>query len=482
MVAVELPGAADEAAAEGLDFGAGPVHFIGVGGSGMSGIARIMLAQGVAVTGSDAKDSRRLTALRAVGADIAVGHEAGNVGRPVAVVASTIIKEDNPEMIRARELGVPVLHRSVALAKVMAGHRGVAVAGTHGKTTTTSMLTVALQNCDAEPSFAIGGELHETGAYAHLGAGDVFVTEADESDGSMLRLGAEVGIITNVEPDHLNFWGDYESLIEAFEEFVVDIGSRDGFVVACIDDPDTRRVIEAGRAAGVDVRTYGFSDEADYHVEVLNRSGVGWTFTVVDRGVRSPQITLQVPGAHNVLNATAAFAAAVGLGFTAVDVVHGLEQFSGTRRRFDFRGEADGIRVFDDFAHHPTEVGATLRAARDVAGDGRIVIAFQAHHYYRTALFVKEFGDNLGLADEVVVLEVFAPGEEPIPGASGIAMADNVPLPAEQVLFEPSSAAVPQHLVDRAQPGDIIMTIGQGDVALMAPAVLDLLQLRQDAR
>ncbi len=463
-------------------FGSGPVHFIGVGGSGMSGIARILLDEGVRVTGSDAKDSRRLAALRALGATIHIGHSAQNLGEPVAVITSTAIKADNPELIRAQELQIPVLHRSEALAQVMADDRAVAVSGTHGKTTTTSMLTVALQNCGAEPSFAIGGELHETGAYAHRGSGDVFVTEADESDGSFLRLGAIAGIITNVEPDHLNYWTDFETLIEAFEQFVLDIGTRGGFVVACLDDEVTRRVIDTGRAAGVDVRTYGFDELADYHVVVHDRSGSGWTFDVAIRGVRTPRITLKVPGAHNVLNATAALATAMGLGFSDADAASGLEQFTGTRRRFEFRGEADGIRVFDDFAHHPTEVAATLRAARDVAGEGRVVIAFQAHHYYRTAMFVKEFGEAMGLADEVVVLEVFAPGEEPIPGASGQTMAAEIPLPAEQVLFEPSSPAVPQHLVDRARPGDIIMTVGQGDVSLMAPAVLDLLQVRQDSR
>lgn len=463
-------------------FGAGPVHFIGIGGSGMSGIAHILLAEGVAVTGSDAKDSRRLTALRAVGAEIHVGHDSRNLGAPVAVVASTAITGDNPELQRAEALGIPVLHRSEALARIMASDRAVAVAGTHGKTTTTSMLTVALQHCGAEPSFAIGGELHETGAYAHRGTGDVFVTEADESDGSFLRLGASVGIVTNVEPDHLNYWSDFDELIGAFEQFVFDIGARGGFVVMCLDDPITAAIVDKAKAAGVDVRTYGFAEEADYHIQVHERVGSGWSFDVAVHGTRSPRITLKVPGAHNVLNATAALTAAIGLGYSAADAARGLESFTGTRRRFDFRGEADGIRVYDDFAHHPTEVEATLRAAREVAGSGRVVIAFQAHHYYRTAMFVKEFGTAMGLADEVVVLEVFAPGEDPIPGASGQTMADNVPLDQEQVLFEPSSAAVPQALVDRAVPGDIIMTIGQGDVSLMAPAILDLLQVRQESR
>lgn len=224
-----------------VELGAGPVHFIGIGGSGMSGIARILLSEGVAVSGSDAKDSRRLTALRALGATIAIGHDAANVADARVIVSSTAIKDDNPEIVRAKELGLPILHRSQALAKVMEGSRVVGVTGTHGKTTTTSMLTVALQNCGAEPSFAIGGELHETGAYAHRGSGDVFVTEADESDGSFLRFGSTAGIITNIEPDHLNYWHDFESLIQAFEQFVLDIGSRGGFVVACIDDEVTRR-------------------------------------------------------------------------------------------------------------------------------------------------------------------------------------------------------------------------------------------------
>jgi UDP-N-acetylmuramate--alanine ligase len=250
----------------------------------------------------------------------------------------------------------------------------------------------------------------------------------------------------------------------------------------CIDDPLAAKIADRARANGVDVRTYGFDDDADYHIQVRDRRGSGWTFDVAVHGTRTPHITLKVPGAHNVLNATAALTAAIGLGYSPADAARGLESFAGTRRRFDYRGEADGIRVYDDFAHHPTEVEATLRAAREVAEDGRVIIAFQAHHYYRTAMFVKEFGEAMGLADDVVVLEVFAPGEEPIPGASGQTMADNVPLPADHVVFEPSSAAVPQLLVDRAAPGDIIMTIGQGDVSLMAPAILDLLQVRQEAR
>lgn len=461
---------------------AGPVHCIGIGGCGMSGLARIMLADGLRVTGSDTKDSPRLAALKALGATLYVGHAPDRLGEPRTVVYSTAIPADNPELRLARARGIPVLHRADALAKLMAGDRGVAVAGTHGKTTTSAMLAVALRHCGADPSFAIGGELLATRTNAHRGSDDLFVSEADESDGAFLRLGAVAGIITNIEPDHLNYWGNFEALIAAFEQFALDIGTRQGFIVACLDDVITARVIAKVRASGVKVHTYGFSREANFHIDAHRPGGAGWTFRVLGYGRHLPRITLQVPGAHNALNATAALATAVVLGYSPADISAGLGHYSGTRRRCDFQGEADAIRVYDDFAHHPTELAACLRAARELAGRGRLVIAFQAHHYYRTAMFIKEFGAALGLADEVVVLEVFAPREEPIPGANGREMADRVPLPAHQILFEPDAAAVPRHLVDRSKPGDLIMTIGQGDVATMTPTILSLLRGRSESR
>lgn len=455
------------------------VHILGIGGAGMSALARLLLARGVAVSGSDAKDSRRLEALRALGAQCHVGHDPANVPDVGAVIVSTAITESNVELIAARERGIPVLHRSVALALTMTGTRVFAVAGTHGKTTTTSMLTVILQACDADPSFAIGSELNETGSNAHLGTGEVFVVEADESDGSFLRLDSEVGIITNVEPDHLNYWGTAEAMEQGFVDFATGIRDRGGFVVVCADDPGAASITERSRSLGVDVRTYGIEAAADYAVTIDTLRGDSSDFTVSGAGLQVAA-HVGVGGLHNVLNASAAMIAASGAGFNPADIVHGVGQFRGTRRRFEYRGEVHDVRVFDDYAHHPTEIAATLRAARAVVGAGRIRVAFQAHHYYRTAMYLQEFGAALGLADFVVVLEVFAPGEEPIPGASGQGMAEAVPLPADQVVFEPSWSAVAEHLAAGAEPGDIIMTLGAGDIHLLIPEVLDLLSVRFD--
>jgi UDP-N-acetylmuramate--alanine ligase len=456
----------------------GHIHIVGVGGAGMSGIARILAARGVTVSGSDARESRRLVALRALGIDARVGHSAENVVGADAVVVSTAIKANNPEVLAAEARGIPVVPRAEALAAVMAGSRGVAVAGTHGKTTTTSMLTIALQQCDADPSYAIGSELNESGANAHQGSGDLFVVEADESDGSFLALPAVAGIVTNVEPDHLDHWGTTEAVEAAFADFVQGIGDRGGFVVVCADDPGAARLARNAARAGTDVRTYGTDPAADYTIGDLAVTGDGSSATVSAAGSEVARLRLRVPGEHNVRNATAALVTALGLGFDAAEVADGLAQFTGTRRRFDLKGEVAGIRVIDDYAHHPTEIAATLRAARQVVGEGHLVVAFQAHHYYRTAMFVREFGEALGLADEVVVLEVYAPGEEPIPGASGLSMARHVPLPPDKVVFEPSWSAVAGHLAERAHPGDIVLTLGAGDIVLLGPEVLDLLARR----
>ncbi len=374
----------------------GRVHIVGIGGAGMSGIARIMVAQGVQVSGSDAKDSRRLQALRAVGVDARVGHDAALVADIDTLVVSTAIPESNVERAAARDSGIRELSRAEALAAVMAGSRGVAVSGTHGKTTTTSMLTVALQHCGVDPSFAIGSELNESGSNAHLGTGEVFVVEADESDGAFLHLAPVAAIVTNVEADHLDHWGTYEAIEQGFLEFATGIRDRDGFVVVCVDDLGGARLALRAREAGVDVRTYGESVEADYRLSDARLTDTGWAFDTVHNGVRLGEIELKVPGKHNALNAQAAFVTGLGLDYPASDLRAGLESFSGTRRRFDFKGQVGQIRVFDDYAHHPTEIEATLRAARDVVGGGRLVVAFQAHHYYRTAMFVEEFGAALG--------------------------------------------------------------------------------------
>jgi len=460
----------------------GRVHVIGIGGAGMSGIARILLARGIAVSGSDAKDSRRLQALKPLGGIVFVGHDASNLmiseSLPTAVVVSTAIGKDNPEVVKAIELGIPVVSRAVALAELLQGSTAISVAGTHGKTTTTSMVTVILQNAGKDPSFVIGSEMNESGSNAHLGSGDLFVVEADESDGTFLVLPTTLGIVTNVEADHLNYWGSYEAIEQAFVDFMVGTINHDGVTVACGDDSGAKVVTQRARKLGAKVITYGQSDENDAVLKLLPSGSVGSEFTIAYQGQTHGPIKLLVPGVHNALNATAAFVVALTQGCTSQQAVEGLQSFTGTHRRFEFRGEVSGVRVFDDYAHHPTEIDAVLRAARTVVGQGRVLAAFQAHHYYRTALFSKEFGQALGLADYVVVLEVFAPGEEPIPGASGSTMANNVPLPPEQVVFEPSWSKVPQQLVENARPGDIILTLGAGDIGMMCPEILTLLETK----
>ena len=459
----------------------GRTHIVGVGGAGMSGIARILAARGVQVSGCDAKDSRRLAALRAVGVSANVGHDQTHLDGIDTLIVSTAIPQSHVERVGANEQGIPILSRAQALASIMHGFTGIAITGTHGKTTTTSMFTVALQHCGVDPSFAIGSELNESGANAHLGSGDIFVVEADESDGAFLYLEPKIAIVTNVEPDHLDHWGTFDAIENAFVEFAQGVGSRGGFVVVCADDPGAMRMAQRAISLGVEVRTYGESDDADYRMIDACANDMGWEFDTVHDGVRQGLIHLQVPGIHNALNAQAVLVAMLGLGYPATQIRVGLEAFSGTRRRFDFKGNIGGVRVYDDYAHHPTEISATLTAAREVVGEGKLIVAFQAHHYYRTAMFTKEFGEALGLADNVVVLEVFAPGEQPIPGASGQTMASNVPLDPDQVIFEPSWSAVAGHLVAGAQSGDIVMTLGAGDIGLIAAEVVELLRDQQDS-
>ncbi len=472
------------------DFGAevpaasdlGRVHFLGIGGAGMSGIARILLARGLPVSGSDAKDSRGLAALRAQGAQVFVGHDAAQVRGADTVVVSSAVRESNPELAEARRSGLRILHRSQALAAVMAGRRAVAVAGTHGKTTTTGMVTVALQHCSADPSFAIGGELTESGANAHDGSGDVFVAEADESDGSFLLYHPLVAVITNVEPDHLDHYGTAEAVEAAFDSFC-DRVLPGGVVVACTDDPGARRVAGRARARrsgdGVRVLGYGWEPGADVRLSVAGgpaeQSVQQPSYLLTGADGEQVRLQLRVPGRHNALNAAAAWAATTALGFDPRLVAEGLAGFGGTRRRFEARGEAGGVRVVDDYAHHPTEVAAVLRAARDVVAGGRLLVVFQPHLFSRTRIFAADFGAALGLADEVVVMDVYAAREDPEPGVSGGLVAAAVPLPPDRVAFVPSWSAVAAEVAGRARPGDLVLTVGAGDVTMLGAEILALL-------
>ncbi|WP_092532112.1 UDP-N-acetylmuramate--L-alanine ligase [Amycolatopsis arida] len=457
-------------------------HLIGIGGAGMSGIARILLARGARVSGSDAKDSRAVLTLRAQGAEIGVGQRPENLdafsGGPSAVVVSTAIKESNPELRAARERGVPVLHRAEALAALMAGHRVACVAGTHGKTSTTSMLTVALQRCRLDPSFAIGGDLNESGANAHHGDGGVFVAEADESDGSFLSYTPSVAVVTNVEPDHLDHHGTAEAYTAVFDEFVGRIAPG-GVLIACADDHGADRLADRAAAAGVRVRRYGRGVTGPDDARVLEYTPTedGGTVHVSVQGEKLA-VRVAVPGEHMALNAVAALLAGMELGAPAECLAEGLAAFGGVRRRFEFKGRSGDVRVYDDYAHHPTEVAAQLRAARHAAGSGRLVVVFQPHLYSRTKAFAAEFAAALSLADEVVVLDVYGAREEPEPGVSGALVARRIEaVPAH---YEPAFDRAAVLAADLVRSGDLLITMGAGDVTQLGPEIVAELDRRAE--
>ncbi|MFJ6003141.1 UDP-N-acetylmuramate--L-alanine ligase [Arthrobacter sp. NPDC092385] len=440
-----------------------PVHFIGLGGAGMSAVARVLLGQGLRVSGSDAADSRGLRALAALGADVHVGHASGAVPAAGTVVVSSAIRATNPELVEARRRGLPVLHRSQALAAAMNGRQAIAVAGTHGKTTTTAMITVLLRQAGLNPSFAIGGDVAALGVNAEWTGGDVFVAEADESDGSFLNYTPRIAVVTNAEADHLDHYGTADAVHEAFRQFAQRV-PEDGLLVACGDDPGA-----AALATGVPeprrVRTYGYTGTAD--IRISDTRAVGSTTNsvlsfAVDGLDAQQELQLSVPGRHNILNAAAAFAVALELGVDPAVAATGLSLFSGAARRFEARGEGDGVRVFDDYAHHPTEVRAALTAARTVAGEHRVHVLFQPHLFSRTREFAGGFADALSLADTATVLPVYAAREDPVDDVGGWTITDLMPGSGAAYVEDPSEAL--RLVSGHARAGDIILTIGAGDV------------------
>jgi UDP-N-acetylmuramate--alanine ligase len=458
----------------------GRVHFTGIGGAGMSGIARILLARGIAVSGSDAARSELLAELSALGADIHLGHSAANIADADTLVVSTAIRPDNPELAEARRRGVRVMHRATALASAMLGRRGIAVAGTHGKTTTTSMLTTILRGCGADPSYVIGGILAETGLGAADGSGAEFIAEADESDGSFLLLSPHAAVVTCIEADHLDNYHSLAEIEATFLAFARRIGAG-GLLVTCADDPGASALADAAAGLPVRARTYGTAPGADYRVSGVLPDGMATVATVTPgprAAVRAPAgfpVRIRVPGRHNALNAAAALATAVELGYPADQVISGLAAYRGARRRMELKGEADGVRVLDSYAHHPTELAADLAAARDVAAGGRVIAVFQPHLYSRTRIFAAEFAAALGLADEALVLDVYAAREDPEPGVTGNLIAAAVPGGAR---YLPDAAEVPAAVAGLAKPGDLVLTMGAGDVTALGPLILAALTAR----
>ncbi|WP_404383430.1 UDP-N-acetylmuramate--L-alanine ligase [Knoellia locipacati] len=459
----------------------GRVHFIAIGGAGMSAVARIMLARGVDVSGSDAKDSAVLQSLRALGAHVVVGHDAANVRDVDTVVISSAIPESNVELTAAREAGCLVLHRSQGLAATMQDSRPAAVAGANGKTTTTSMLTVALQGAGLDPSFASGGELTGQGTNAAWADGDVFVVEADESDGSFLVYRPEVAIVTNVQPDHLDFYGTFDEVEKAYAEFAASLRPG-GLLVACADDAGSARLAARVAASGTRVVTYGFDAAADLRLSEhhTDAEGIGTTTTFALRGGSRETLHLATPGAHNALNAAAAYLAATeGFGADPVRVLDGLAGFDGARRRFEVRGEVRGVTVVDDYAHNPGKVAAVVSTAAEIARrrGGRLHVAFQPHLYSRTRDFADGFANGLAPADTVVLLDVYGAREQPMEGITSEVIA--APLRElsgkRDVTVGGTFESIALRLAEVATDGDLVLTVGAGDVTELATHVLSAL-------
>ena len=451
---------------------ASTIHFVGIGGGGMSGIARILLALGADVSGSDVKDSSVLDGLRTLGARIAIGHSEGNVPQRGVLVVSSAIAEGNPELIAARARGLVVLLRAQALAIIMSQKRAIAIAGTHGKTTTTSMATVALQRCGADPSFAIGAAVTNSGTNAHHGSGDIFVAEADESDGSFLAYQPFGAVITNIELDHVDNFHSLAEMDELFAQFIDSIQSG-GFLVACIDDSGVNRALSKIKRTDLSVITYGESSSADLKIDRISLTQTGSISRVTWKGRVLGELNLKVPGRHNVANAAATLATALHLGFPIDQLFAGLQSFTGARRRFEIKGEVNGVTVVDDYGHHPTEIRVTLEAARNFAGNGRILVIFQPHRFSRTEKFAAEFAHELSQADHVFLLEIYAASEKPIPGTTSLSISKL--MKSEKVTYEPSMPVVIEQVVKMAQHGDLIMTLGAGDVSALGPLIVDVL-------
>ena len=455
----------------------GRIHLIGIGGVGMSGLARLLLTRGIEVSGSELKDWPALAGLRALGGTIHMRHEPANLDGVDTVVYSTAIPSDHLELVEARARGLRVLHRSEALAAAMAGRRTIAVAGTHGKTTTTSMVTSILQHCGLDPSFVIGGEISEVGSNAHHGTGEHFVAEADESDRTFLRYRPEVAIVTNIDADHLNTYGDLAGLQDAFLEFCQHV-EPGGFVVACADDAGTRAMTQRARAAGIRVQTYGEADDATLRITELRSTATAVRYFAAVDGVSLGEISLPVPGRHLGLNSAAAVLTAVRLGLPLGQITDSLAAFPGVRRRFELKGVADGVRVYDEYAYHPTAMTAALQTLRDVASDGRLIVVFQPYRVYRTRDLRAEIAAALAIADEAIVMEVFGPGEVREPGDGSIALTAAIALPPEHKVFVSSWEDVPGEVARRARGGDVVVTMGAPPISLLGDELLTALSAR----
>ena len=463
-----------------VPFDIGPVHFIGIGGIGMSGIAEIMLRIGYAVQGSDAKASANVERLRALGATISIGHDAANVEGASAVVYSTAVKPDNPEMVAGRERRLPLVRRAEMLAELMRLQFSVAVGGTHGKTTTTSMIAALMDAGGMDPTVVNGGIINAYGTNAKVGEGDWIVVEADESDGTFLKLRSTVAIVTNIDPEHLDHYGDFEAVKQAFEDFVENIPFY-GFALVCIDDPDVQAV--AARVENRRLVTYGLSPQAEVRAERISMGPEGARFDVVfaprdGESIRMENLQLPMAGEHNVQNALAAVGVARELGVSEAQIRAGLAGFEGVRRRFTTTGVAGGVRIVDDYGHHPVEIAAVLKAARAVT-EGRVIAVVQPHRYTRLRDLFPDFCACFNDADVAIVADVYPAGEPPIEGASRDGLVEGLRRYGHRrALALDAPAQLARMITDEARPGDVVVCLGAGDItgwAYALPAELEAL-------
>ncbi len=461
------------------------VHFIGIGGVGMSGIARVAHDQGMRVSGSDIKESRYTKQLREAGIDVHIGHDPSNIpaGNPVVVV-STAILDNNPEYVAAKERALTIWHRAQMLAHLGVGLETLAVAGTHGKTTTSSMLASALDGMGLDPTFLIGGIVRAYGTNAHSGSGRYYVVEADESDKSFMHLSPRAVLVTNIEADHLDHYRDLDEIYEKFAAFVGSVPDENGVIVACGED---EALVRVATAAGKRLYTYGFGEECDARIVASEQRGVGSAFTLALPDGRTVEGRIkQNPGRHNILNAAGVIALLWALGHDPAAAADALAEFAGVRRRFDLVGEVDGITVVDDYAHHPTEIAATIEAASHL-GFNHVHVLFQPHRYSRAPLFTEvlkdEFGAAFDAADSVTFMDVYPAGEAPVPGVSGKTfmnvVLDHPQHPAAD--YVPRRIEVVPHLVSKLQKGDLLITMGAGDVTAVGPQLVDALSHTDEA-
>ncbi|NLW91583.1 MAG: UDP-N-acetylmuramate--L-alanine ligase [Syntrophomonadaceae bacterium] len=446
------------------------IHMVGIGGAGMSGIARVLAERGCRVTGSDLQESNATQALKEMGVIIYLGHAASNVEDGVQMlVISSAIPFDNPELLCARSRGIPVLKRGQMLAHLFNDKRGIAIAGAHGKTTTTSMTYCIFSHCKCDPTFIVGGELQGTQLSARLGNSEYAIVEADESDGSFLDLQPYAAIVTNIEDDHLDYYRSLDNIRQAFRQYIEGV-QKGGFALVYGEDVSIQAI-----RGGISTRliTYGDDETDDYYIKDWQAEGLGSRFNLYRRGELMGQIQISVPGRHNALNATAAIACALEMGLNFREIQQGIKQFTGTKRRFQIIGSKKDILIVDDYAHHPTEIEATLAAAKGFHSQGRLLVVFQPHRYSRTQLLGKQLGRSLKMGDLVVITDVYSAGEPTIPGISGEMVFEAARDAGIECRYLPSLDQVESWLLGAVQPGDLVITMGAGDVWKLGPGLLE---------